>query len=380
MRFNHLKSLYLSGIVFLLLLAIGFLLSERKLLWNDELYSQQTAITVDSYADILSFKFPDGNKNPLFYIIQKTVCNIFSLHKLAISPHHLRPTRDIPAQIIMRIPSNIYISLALSLIFYFFSRFYSVFIAFYALGVALVSPMVWMYWVEARPYPLWFLLTTIQLLLLYCRRIAPEIEIVKPLLLVHLLLAFTSSASMIQISIAFLILLCWKGKYNKMQLGLICAVPIGIALFYNFFNLSFKIKTYLFSSNLFDAVMPERLFVYVIYALTAWALPKKYKTSSGNIFFLLIFLLFLASGLFILLMDLNTKNSDFGFFSRYLIYIAPADILMYSLASFDLFQWSRKNTWIYINVSIFLGGLVIMRGLMTYRAILGEATYLHVPG
>ena len=136
----------------------------------------------------------------------------------------------------------------------------------------------------------------------------------------------------------------------------------------------------MFFSNLFDAVMPERLFVYVIYALIAWALPEKYKQFSRNTFFLPVFLLFLSSGVFVLCVDLFTLNSQQGFFSRYLIYLVPADILMFSLASIDLRQWSRFNHWVWMNVSIFLGGLVVMRGLMTYRDILASAIYLHAPG
>jgi hypothetical protein len=51
--------------------------------------------------------------------------------------------------------------------------------------------------------------------------------------------------------------------------------------------------------------------------------------------------------------------------------------LMLSFASFDLWQWTRKNIWICMNVSIFLAGLLIVRGLMTYREILATALYLH---
>ena len=135
----------------------------------------------------------------------------------------------------------------------------------------------------------------------------------------------------------------------------------------------------MFSSNLFDVVMPERLFIYVLYALMAWVLPEKYKKLSWNIFFLPAFALFFASGFFVLYKDLFTQNSEQGFFSRYLIYLTPADILMFSLASFDLRRWTRPNPWICLNASIFLGGLVIIRGLMTYRDILAAATYLHSP-
>jgi hypothetical protein len=380
MRFDHLRSLYLSGGIFFILLVGGFNLSEHKLLWTDELYTQQTAIDAHSYMGLLSLKFPDGNKNPLFYVIQKTVCHIFSYHLPVYFPREIYSTRDIPSQIILRIPSDFYMSLALAFIFYFFTRFYSIFAALYALCVALATPMVWMYWVEARPYPLWFLLTTIQLLLLLSFVvISPKIKKVKSIFLVHVLLAFTTPASMFQISIVAL-MLWWKGRTNIKQLGLIWALPMGIALFYYFFDRTATIKTYMFSSNLFDAVMPERLFVYVIYALMAWVLPEKYKKISWNAFFLPVFLLFLASGLLVLFVDLFTKNSGQGFFSRYLIYLAPPDILMFSLASFDLRQWSRQNPWICLNVSIILGGLVIVRGLMTYREILASAIYLHSPG
>jgi hypothetical protein len=53
---------------------------------------------------------------------------------------------------------------------------------------------------------------------------------------------------------------------------------------------------------------------------------------------------------------------------------------MFAFASHDLWQWSRKNFWVCMNVSIVLGGFVVLRGLMTYREILVSAIYLHAPG
>jgi len=379
MRFDHLKSLYFSGIVFVICLAGGLLLSRQKLLWGDELFTQEAVIDTNSYANILSSRFPEGNKNPLFYIIQKSVCDIFFFHLPPVFYLQERNrTRDITSQVIMRVPSNIYMSLALALIFYFFTRFFSIFAALYALGVALVCPMVWEYWVEARPYSLWFLLTTVQLLLLSYAIKNPGVKKAKTLFTTHVLLALTMPTSIIQISVATL-MLGLKAKYNKKQLALIWVLPAGIAFFYYLIRLPFRIRTYMFGTNFFDVIMPEHLYVYVIYALAAWVVPEKYKRISCNIFFLPVFLLFLASVFLILYADLFNINSDHGFFSRYLIYMVPADILMFSLASFDLRQWSRQNFWVCMNVSIFLGGLVIMRGLMTYRDILAAATYLHSP-
>ena len=262
MRFDHLKSLYLSGGIFIILLVTGFFLSQHKLLWNDELYSQQLVVDTRSYQEILLSQTPEGNKNPLFYLIQKVSCDIFSFHLPAVYADVRSRTRDIPAQIIMRVPSNIYISLAMALMFYFFTRFISVFAAIYALAAALVSPMVWMYWVEARPYPLIFLLTTVQLLLLSCTFIAPKIKTCNKLFLTHILLALTSSGSIFQISITVLIL-WWKGKYSKRKLALIWILPMGIAVSYYFVSMVFKIKTYMFFANLYDAVMPERLALYL---------------------------------------------------------------------------------------------------------------------
>ncbi len=378
MRFDHLKSLSVSGAIFLILFVSGIGLSAHKLLWNDELYTQQTAIDADSYRGLLYLKFPDGNKNPLFYIIQKTTCKIFSYHLPVYFPDNFYRTRDIPSQIILRIPSDIYMSLAMAAMFYFFTRFYSFYAASYALGVALATPMVWMYWVEARPYPLWFLLTTVQLLFLAHRIISKDSKGTKRFFLIHILLALTTPTSVFQISIVTL-MLWWKARYNLKQLALVWVIPMGIAVFYYFADTIFTIRTYMFSSNFFDVVMPERLFIYVAYALIAWVLPEKYRKISWNIFFLPVFVLILASGFFVLFVDIFTKNSQQGFFSRYLIYVTPADILMFSLASVDLRRWSRSNPWICMNVSIVLGGLVILRGLMTYRDILASATYLHSP-
>ncbi len=380
MRFDHLKSLYLSAVVMVLCLAAGLLLSQRKLLWLDELYTQQTAIEANSYKGILSFRFPDGNKHPLFYLVQKMTGDVLSYHLPVHFDKNFYTTRDVPSQVVLRIPSNFYMSLSLGLIFYFFTRFYSIFAAFYALAVALASPMVWMYWAEARPYSLWFLLTTIQLLLLCCMSVAPRINTGLKLFLTHILLAFTTPASVFQITIAAFI--AWrKTRVNIKQLALIWALPMAIDSFYCFFDAATKIRTYMFFTNLFDAIMPERLFVYIIYAAVGWGLPAKYKKISWNIFFLPIFLCYLASGLFLLISGLFVpiSVSISGFFSRYLIYLMPADILMYCLVSIDLRRWSRPYPWICMNVSIFLGGLVLIRALMTYRIIVALALYLHSP-
>ncbi|MDE2028846.1 MAG: hypothetical protein KGJ11_09945, partial [Candidatus Omnitrophica bacterium] len=154
-------------------------------------------------------------------------------------------------------------------------------------------------------------------------------------------------------------------------------LPTVVFLFYYLLVPEFKIKTFFFLTILFDAVMPEHLFIYVVYALIAWVLFLREKRTFSNAFFLLIFLLFLSSGCLIMAIHLFTPHFQFGFFDRYLIFLVPADILMFSLAAVDLWRWSRGNVWLNMNIIILLGGLTVIRGLMTYRAILGSALYLH---
>jgi hypothetical protein len=220
-------------------------------------------------------------------------------------------------------------------------------------------------------------LTTAQLLF-YCSTIlSPKIKVNKFIYLNHVLLVLTTPGSILQVSIVS-IMLFFKGRHKKRQMAMTWLLPVCIFLIYYFLVPVYKFKTFDFLTCLFDSVMPERLVVYVLYALTAWGVSKKRKVTS-NTFFLPIFLLFLISGCLVLIIDLFTDNFQFGLFSRYLIYLAPVDIIMFSLASFDLWHWARKNIWVCVNVSIFLGGLVISRGLITYREILATALYLHTP-
>ncbi len=376
MRFDHLKSLCFSAVVFAMLFIVGFSLSRHKALWTDEFFTQKDSIDSQSYKDILTLQIPDGNKCPLFYLIQKINADLFSCKLSVAHIHGLNIILDARSQVITRIPSNVYMSLALAGIFYYFTRSFSLFTAIYALLTALVSPMVWLYWVEARPYSLWFLLTTAQLLFFCSTVLSPKIKVNKFIYGTHILLVLTTPGSILQISIMAMMLFL-KGGYRKWQLVWTWVLPMGIFLVFFFLVPIYKFKSYDFLPIFFEAVMPERLFVYAAYALTAWVLSEKRKRYPANIFFLPVFLLFSISGFLVLFIDLFTQNSQFGFSNRYLVYLAPADILMFSLAGFDLWHWARKNIWVCMNVSIILGGLMVIRGLMTYREILASALYLH---
>jgi len=57
-------------------LAIGFKLAYDKPLWNDEIYTLVSSVSRVSYLDILLGRVKEGNNCPLFYVIQKGICDI----------------------------------------------------------------------------------------------------------------------------------------------------------------------------------------------------------------------------------------------------------------------------------------------------------------
>ena len=77
----QLKSFFVAKIVsfllFIILLTVGTSLAKYKPLWTDEIYSQVRSIEKLSYGAILLGPPGEGNTCPFFYLIQKTICDIF---------------------------------------------------------------------------------------------------------------------------------------------------------------------------------------------------------------------------------------------------------------------------------------------------------------
>ena len=64
----------------LLLLAVclagGFLMAQNKPLWNDEMFTLIANVNGQTYGSILLGKVSEGNVAPLFYWIQKAICDL----------------------------------------------------------------------------------------------------------------------------------------------------------------------------------------------------------------------------------------------------------------------------------------------------------------
>src|SRR3989338_7702020 len=120
---------------------IGIFLSQRKSLWNDELYTQTISVERPSYRDIVEGHLGEGNNFPLFYLIQKAVCDLAG-YRLGDKWHNEWQLSEPRGQVTLRISSNFFMSLSLAALFYFFSNTFSIGVGIYALLVALSSSMV----------------------------------------------------------------------------------------------------------------------------------------------------------------------------------------------------------------------------------------------
>jgi len=153
-----------SSVLFIACISIGLVLAKHKPVWNDEIYSQTNSIEDTSYLEIIAGDVEEGNNSPLFYLMQKGFCELLK-YKFPAGWKGRWSISDLKSQIILRINSIIFMSLSIVCIFFFFAKNYSVWSGIYSLFISISSYMVWIYWIEARPYPMWFFLITIQSLL-----------------------------------------------------------------------------------------------------------------------------------------------------------------------------------------------------------------------
>ena len=152
-------------IIFLGCLLLGSQLALRKTLWNDEIHTQLRTVEEKSWSQISKGQVLEGNNAPLYYLIQKSIESLAHFHL----PFHWIGKQDGRiyhpySQVLLRASANLCMSLSISFIVWYFWTYFSLGAALLALVSCLSSFMLLAYWAEARPYALWFLLTTLQML------------------------------------------------------------------------------------------------------------------------------------------------------------------------------------------------------------------------
>lgn len=222
-----------AGVLFVVLFAFGLLLAQLKPLWNDELYSQVYSVEKMSYAQILLGQVPEGNNSPLFYLLQKAVCDVahFQLPFVWEKQWNIGQPQ---AQMILRLMPNFFMSLALAVIFYMIAVEYSWLAGGYAFVTALASSAVWVYWAEARPYALWFALTTLQILCFvrFIRHPKTRQLMRRFLIGIHFLLSITAVFGAVQVFIvSWLLFLFYEKKLTHYVLLLFLPLALGFYYF-----------------------------------------------------------------------------------------------------------------------------------------------------
>ncbi len=378
--------LFLTLSVWLICLAVGSFLSQHKPLWNDEIYSQTRVIEILSYQDLILAKQKEGNNAPFFYLIQKALCDL-SQYRFPITWQGEWVLSEPGSQHLLRIPSNIFMSCAIALIFYFFSRFYSLAMGAYALFLTLSSPIIWAYWVEARPYTLWIFLTVVQSLLFL--RITFEEKTARKafqlLVLTHLLLSLTSIMSMAQIILISILIWIHGERRIKFYLWL-TLIPSLICLDYYFrapivrydvLNIPSLVSAHISLRDLFFLAGYLLLMAFCKFyredLYRSILEDKKYQTIRLYLFFMIWMLL---STLFFILVIKMRATTEWGELpSRTFIYLTPIGIMTMSILSFNLVNIFRHNRWMLINVGIILGGLLLLRSLKTLEDLLSWNIY-----
>lgn len=247
--------------MWVILFAVGMWLAMHKPLWNDELSSQRVAIQEGSWGEILTGRIHELNNPPLYYALQKGVTSIIHLS----FPDDLIKGLEPPiekrkyflyvypkGQIILRLLPDIFMTTAIVFLVYFFWTTKGVVVGLMALLSALSSEMVWRYWAEARPYPLWFLLTLLQAVFLIeiLSESGSSSRVKFHLAVCHFLLAITVTLGFFQIIIAQAILFLFGQRQLKDYLwaGIL---PAGVALFF----FSIRSPSHLSSSNMLYMAM-----------------------------------------------------------------------------------------------------------------------------
>lgn len=363
--------LFLSLLLVFILQTLGFLLAIHKPLWRDELNTQTYAIN-ESYADILSGKNEmEGNTSPFFYIQQKIFCDIF--HFQTPQPWlegHWEYT-DPFANIFLRILPVSWMSSFFLLLFLYFSFRFNIFFGFLGLFVGLASPMLWLYWAEARPYGLWVLLTALQMIL-FLEILHEKTSSYRKWLclsLVNIFLSLTCILSFFQIGIVCVMLLFKERRWHQYILPF--AIPMLFIYYYKPHSPSFDLIFLLTVQQMIFSTLPSnRLCILLIYPVLLRIyslqgqkmLPKIFPNDDILTvfpFFLSILLMIIAIILFFATLQGHATGRGQYVIQRHIIFLIPVSIIGITYLLGLLWQSLKSYFWIKILIFIVIAGLLL---------------------
>ncbi|MDO8675105.1 MAG: hypothetical protein Q7K71_03170 [Candidatus Omnitrophota bacterium] len=356
-----------TGILFVLLAALGLWIASQRPLWNDEYYSLIYITLGQSYKAIL-IGLHEGGNSPLSFVLQKAQCDLFSYHlPQEWVKGHWEGTYVFD-QFFLRIQSVVFMSAALSAVFYYFGRRHSWGMGLYALAVTMTSFLFWIHWTEARPYAEWFALSLFQILFLLNILEGPADQNKKSwygLVFIHWLLALTSIISAVQITAAGAVLWMFRRPRLLWYVPLVL-LPLGICGFYYIHSpqyLSYFVDgpVALINAN----ISKDRLFFIFMSALVliVQCRGKDWKAHL-EIKYLAFFLLMLG-GFGLLLLKLKYGQGEgqkiLQISNRYFLSLTPAGIVGTVLLSEYLIRAFPSRVWR-------AAAIVILAGFLVFRA------------
>ena len=338
----------ITAAIFVVLFSGGLYIAAKTPLWADEVTSQTKSISGQSYRSLLlGIGKREGNNSPLFYFIQKLWQD---------GAGYDNPNVGIDSSFFsngfLRVWPVASIAASIGVVFYYFASRWNIWLGFYSVLVSLTSYMVWEYATQARPYALWFFLTTIQILLVLsviCTAGIDRETLLRRLSIINWLLAFTIVLSVVQNFASSLVLWVFAERRKKWHTVLF-AGPAATALYY--YSLAPRYDIYFVDGAiaLLGANLPIDRVVIIIFGsmlLTASRLKvssRKVEAMSHD--YLIqsiagsILLVAIYAGCLAIIMKFwmdTVPGIGTSFVSnRYFIMLAPIGIVMTTIASFAI--------------------------------------------
>jgi hypothetical protein len=332
-----------------------------------------------SYGQILSGKIPEGNNFPLFYVLQKAMCDITGYKY----PHVWKGEWNVDepsGQIILRIWPNVCMSLAIAALFYFFCVEYSLLAGVYSFFTALSAFVVWAYWAEARPYSLWFCLTVLQglLYLRMTRHSEGRGSIWVWYCVINVLLALTVVVGIVPVAIVSIMLYILRAR-SLTATVLSTILPIGITAFY--YSQGPKYNFLLpqdWSNLIFDNLSAEWLLLLLGFSIIVAFRKISHREKIPALSFA-IFTAMMLSVALALIWYLNYKydasHESFQISSRYFIFLAGTGMVAVTLFGVEAIQFYYRDRWLKMNLIMILVGILILRLIRTYAQIMDSGIY-----
>ena len=380
-------------ILFIVLFLAGLYLSSRKPLWTDEIHTQVKTVERVSPLGIVGFaSFPEGNRCPLFYLIQKAWTGLCR-YEFPVPLDQSWSVYHPYSQIILRIPVNLLMSLGMVLLFVHFSRRLSPGFGFLALLIALSMPMVWLHWAEARPYALWFCLTVWQWTTFdRLARYPGETKSWRIMTVVHFLLALTIIFSLIQI-VVFSLGLYFVSRKEWKRISLAGVIPAGITVFYflsarglhawkrDALTSSAGPGTFLtvYANNIKQVLFSfpiESILILLLWALLIFFVPfKDGKQKAVEQLKAGIVILMLISGFAFLGIFVRTSELTYLVPERYFIYLTPFAVIAAVHALKAAVDIMSRDKWLMINGIIAVTGLILLSYVRTFLHVYSTGIY-----